>query len=101
MFSPNTGKYRTEKTPYLNTFQVVYSYNKVSKTSADPPQRHATKTFFFLGFLKFSSEKKSVLFISTLFFFTLQQVTSNFNHALGYNWSLLDANKESTKRAIM
>ena len=101
MFSPNTGKYRTEKTPYLNTFQVVYSYNKVSKTSTDPPQRHATKTFFFLGFLKFSSEKKSVLFISTLFFFTLQQVTSNFNHALGYNWSLLDANKESTKRAIM
>ena len=70
MFSPNTGKYRTENTPYLNTFHVVYSYNKVRKASTDPPQRHATKTLFlFSFFLVFFWEKECPIYINFIFFY--------------------------------
>ena len=30
VFSPNTGKYKTEKTPYLDTFHAVNTTTKLS-----------------------------------------------------------------------
>ena len=69
MFSPNTGKYRTENTPYLNTFHVVYSYNKVRKVSTDPPQRHATKTLFFFSFFLVFFLRKRVSYLYQLYSF--------------------------------
>ena len=36
VFSPNTGKYRLEKTPYLDTFHVVKIISRLDSHSLSP-----------------------------------------------------------------